>query len=212
MLLTRENFRESVFERDNDKCVNCGAPGVDAHHILDRKLFGDGGYYLDNGATLCEPCHILAEQTLISCDELRRLANITSIILPEHFYLDQEYDKWGNMYLPNGQRMKGELFETKGAQNMLSVSGALNSFSTYVKYPRTFHLPWSEEIHNDDKTLTDLSCFEGEEVVITEKMDGENTTWYNDYTHARSINSTKSIARTHNKNEWAQKGWEIPDG
>jgi hypothetical protein len=59
-----------------------------------------------------------------------------------------------------------------------------------VKYGRTFHLPWSPGAHDDDKTLTDCSQFEGEEVVISVKMDGENTSGYFDgHVHARSIDS-----------------------
>lgn len=57
------------------------------------------------------------------------------------------------------------------------------------KYPRTPHLPWSETIGADDKRLTDDSQFCGKRVVITEKMDGENTTIYRDGYHARSIDS-----------------------
>lgn len=53
ILLTRDDFREFVFKRDNHKCVVCGEPAVDAHHILERRLFHDSGYYLDNGASLC---------------------------------------------------------------------------------------------------------------------------------------------------------------
>jgi len=30
----RDIFRESVFERDNHKCVVCGEPALDAHHII----------------------------------------------------------------------------------------------------------------------------------------------------------------------------------
>jgi len=33
-LLTRDEFREGVFKRDNYKCVVCGAPAKDAHHII----------------------------------------------------------------------------------------------------------------------------------------------------------------------------------
>ena len=54
ILLSRDEFREGVFERDGHKCVVCKEQGKDAHHILERRLFNDGGYYLDNGATLCE--------------------------------------------------------------------------------------------------------------------------------------------------------------
>ena len=32
-LLTRDPFRESVFNRDNNLCVVCVEVGVDAHHI-----------------------------------------------------------------------------------------------------------------------------------------------------------------------------------
>lgn len=61
----------------------------------------------------------------------------------------------------------------------------------YVKYPRTFHLPYSLSKTNDDKTLeTDEHFKKMKDVVVTIKMDGENTTVYaNGYMHARSIDS-----------------------
>ena len=31
---------------------------VDAHHIMDRRLWKDGGYYLSNGAALCSKHHL----------------------------------------------------------------------------------------------------------------------------------------------------------
>jgi len=46
--------------------------------------------------------------------------------------------------------------------------------SNLYKYKRTPHLPWSEGVTNDDKIQYDLTNFEGEEIVISEKMDGEN--------------------------------------
>src|SRR5208337_3939674 len=104
LLLTRDQFREGVFARDGKKCVNCGLPGVDAHHILERRLFPDGGYYLNNGVTVCENCHLAAEATLISCEHLRERAGITEIVLPEHFFVDGSYDKWGNQVLDDGRR------------------------------------------------------------------------------------------------------------
>ncbi len=52
--MTRDDFRNAVFARDNHRCVICGEPAKDAHHILERRLFPDGGYYLNNGASLCE--------------------------------------------------------------------------------------------------------------------------------------------------------------
>lgn len=47
------------------------------------------------------------------------------------------------------------------------------------KYPRTYHLPFSPEVHNDDKIIYNhcLKNFIGTEVVITEKLDGQNQTF-----------------------------------
>ena len=59
-----------------------------------------------------------------------------------------------------------------------------------TKYPRSFHLPWSEGATDDDKTLRSVNHFLGRRVVATVKMDGENTTIYEDgYLHARSTSS-----------------------
>ena len=93
ILLTRDEFRNAIFKRDNYKCVNCKSNYQDAHHIIERRLFENGGYYLDNGATVCGECHILAEQTVLSCEKIRELAGIETIILPEHLYSDNAYDK-----------------------------------------------------------------------------------------------------------------------
>lgn len=63
-LLTREEFKKQVFAKTNGKCCvpNCGCDAVDAHHIMDRRLFNDGGYYLSNGAALCAKHHLEAEK------------------------------------------------------------------------------------------------------------------------------------------------------
>lgn len=74
ILLSRDVFRESTFERDKHKCVICGAKAQDAHHIIERRLWDDGGYYIDNGASLCGEHHIMAEQTTLSVEEIREKA------------------------------------------------------------------------------------------------------------------------------------------
>lgn len=77
--------------------------------------------------------------------------------------------------------------------------------ATY-KYPRTFHLPWSPGLSNDDKLIESLDQFVGREVVVTEKMDGENTTLYpNGHTHARSMDSVVKAYRTWVKSMWSQR-------
>lgn len=81
----------------------------------------------------------------------------------------------------------------------------------YVKYPRTYHLPWSPGRTSDDKVLKDVSCFVGKEVIVLEKMDGENTTMYNDHIHARSINSKHHPSRDWVKQLHAEIRHDIPD-
>lgn len=66
-----------------------------------------------------------------------------------------------------------------------------------VKYGRTYHFPWSKSLVGDDKMIESIASFEGKRVVVTEKMDGENTTIYADgQTHARSLDSKYHPSRT----------------
>jgi hypothetical protein len=106
--------------------------------------------------------------------------------------------------------MVGELFFDESVQKILAP--VLNQFVARIKYPRTYHLPWSPGRTKDDRTLDSVSMFEGREVVVTTKMDGENTTFYNDYLHARSIDSQNHPSRNWVKNFHGSKGWQIPGG
>lgn len=63
------------------------------------------------------------------------------------------------------------------------------------KYPRTLHLPQSLSVTSDDKVHKGTEQFIGREVVITEKMDGENTTIHSEGTHARSVDSKHHPSR-----------------
>lgn len=73
----------------------------------------------------------------------------------------------------------------------------------FTKYPRTFHFPWSPGRSDDDKVLQDTSCFLNRHVVVTEKMDGENSTLYpGGKIHARSIDSS-----SHPSRDWLKKFW-----
>lgn len=67
----RSKFRKLVFERDDYTCVVCSskrpASLLNAHHIMDRHFFDNGGYVLENGITVCEEkCHMILEQYHIS--------------------------------------------------------------------------------------------------------------------------------------------------
>ena len=210
-LFTRPQFREGVFYRDDRKCVFCGEPAVDAHHILERRLWPDGGYYLENGASVCEYHHLMCERTTISVEDVRHACGITKIWVPPHLYDDHIYDKWGNPILEDGRRGRGELFFDESVQKVLKEGGVLELFTPYVKYPRTLHLPWSPGFTDDDKVLDDLSSFEGKIVVVTEKMDGENTTMYRDHIHARSIDSKGGEDRAWVKQFHSTFAHELPE-
>lgn len=82
----------------------------------------------------------------------------------------------------------------------------------HIKYPRTMHLPWSEGATSDDKILANVEHFQGKQVIVTEKMDGENTTMYSDHIHARSLDSKDHWSRHTIKAMWAGIRHHIPDG
>jgi hypothetical protein len=72
---------------------------------------------------------------------------------------------------------------------------------------------------NDEANLSGLHImkihmnnFIGKNVVVTEKMDGENTSLYNDHIHARSINSGSHVSRNWVKGIWGNIGYQIPEG
>jgi len=210
-LLTRTAFREGTLARDHHTCVWCGTKEgpFDAHHIFERRLWPDEGYYLENGATLCSPCHRLAESTEVSTEELHAKIGAVRYPVPPSFVLGEPYDKWGNPILANGTRTKGPLFQ--GHEKVLGP--VLHLFVGKVKYPRTFHLPWSPGMTSDDRRIENLDAFIGQRVIVTEKMDGENTTLSRDYVHARSVEGyTPHSSRNHMKVLHAKVGYDIPEG
>lgn len=209
-LLSRDEFRNAVFERDKHLCVICGEPVKDAHHILERRLFENGGYFIENGSSLCEKHHIMAEETTLSCDEIRNKCGIETIVLPDHLYSDYNYDKWSNIILPSGQRLKGELFHDESVQKILKQGDVLHLFQKYVKYPRTYHVHWSK-MGKDDRQLANDDCFKGKRVIASLKMDGEGTSMYRDYIHARSLDSNSHPTRDWVKGLWSRISYLLDD-
>lgn len=79
------------------------------------------------------------------------------------------------------------------------------------KYPKTLHLPDSPGLQAD-QCHVNLDQFKNQEIVITEKMDGENTTMYRDHIHARSIDSKYHPSRDWVKGFHGQIKHMIPEG
>ncbi len=80
-----------------------------------------------------------------------------------------------------------------------------------IKYPRTYHLPWSKGITSDDKVLVH---FHQPYIVVTEKMDGENMALGMNFIHSRSVNpgnlsTTHRESQTWIKNFWGNVRWKF---
>ena len=70
-----------------------------------------------------------------------------------------------------------------------SVEGKDNVRKT-SEISRTPHVIWSPGRSKDDMALDSIEHLERlDDAVVTEKLDGENTTLYHNYLHARSIDS-----------------------
>ncbi len=65
------------------------------------------------------------------------------------------------------------------------------------KYGRTYHLPSSPGAASDDKIMRSTIGLQVDDIVVTEKMDGENTTIHSFGCHARSPDS-----RYHPSRDW----------
>ena len=76
-----------------------------------------------------------------------------------------------------------------------------------MKYPRTYHLPWSPGATSDDKKLQEgwFDFYKGKEVVFTEKLDGENTAMTHYDVYARSHGAPT-------RSPWSRNLWDPSDG
>jgi ATP-dependent RNA circularization protein (DNA/RNA ligase family) len=83
---------------------------------------------------------------------------------------------------------------------------------TYYKYRKTMHLPFSLGLQNDDRRLEDEHCFDGKNVAVTVKMDGENTSMYRTGIHARSLYAMSHPSQHYIKGYWAGIKHLIPEG
>lgn len=218
-LLSRDDFRELTFRRDNYHCVvpGCNQEAVDAHHLIERRLWADEGYYLANGGSVCAKHHLECEATIISCEDMRRWCGIQTIISPPN--IDQPTDKWGNPLLDNGKRSIGPLFFDPSVQKVLGNLVHDGTFVQRIKYGRTAHVPWSPGVTRthgelDDEVLESAPWLYNEEVVITEKLDGENTTMYygEGNVHARSLDGRSHPSRSLVKAIHARIAYDIPPG
>ncbi len=86
------------------------------------------------------------------------------------------------------------------------------NFNEVFKYPSTWYHPLTPGRDPNDKVLDTAEFFEGKEVVITEKMDGENASLYREWYHARSLDSRHHPSRDWIKKYWSEIRFDIPRG
>lgn len=81
-----------------------------------------------------------------------------------------------------------------------------------IKYPRTPHVPFFSNVAFDDRVMSvdDFTQLLTQPIVITEKMDGENTTLYSFGLHARSLDYSYHASRTWVQNFHASFAHQIP--
>lgn len=160
-LLTRKQFREAVFARDEYTCVVCSERAVDAHHLIERKLWDNGGYYADNGTSLCEIHHRQAEKNTLSPFILRFMADIDNVVLPPSFDEAKEYNKWGKeIKMPTRDD---------------------------IKYPSTSYFNFSPGKDNiRESEDIDISLLLDVPLIVTIKMDGSNAKLAKNYVAARN--------------------------
>lgn len=83
--------------------------------------------------------------------------------------------------------------------------------NNYKKFPKTYHLPFSKTISSDDKVLNkkNYDLLTNKNIVVLEKLDGENTTLYSNYLHARSIDSPTNWTRDYITKKWSNISYMI---
>jgi hypothetical protein len=158
--MTRDQFRTVAVDRDGGECVVpwCDAPVTEdpdgpgeVHHIIERRLWDDGGYLPDNGASVCNVHHRYAEENVIPPQSFWRWVGVEDPPLPGQIE-DMNVDKWGeSLKLDFDPEIRDK-----------------------PKYPSTRHLPYSHAQDRDDTQMQEVGFLCDIPLVVTVKMDGGN--------------------------------------
>jgi len=117
---------------------------------MERSLWDDGGYSPENGASVCEKHHKLAEKNVIPPQAFYRWIGVSDPPLPTG--VSYHSNKWGDtLEKPPWKQHRAD-----------------------IKYPSTRHLPWSHEHDRDDTSHQQIEWATDIPLVATIKMDGGN--------------------------------------
>lgn len=204
-MLNREQFELLGFKRDGFKCIvpdcnklvaspksvyNVIDKSGDFHHLLERRLWTKkeelGGYYLSNGASLCEWHHRYgAETCAIQPQILRQWAGIKEVVLPSGWDKNKSYDKWG-VVLKRPTRYS-------------------------IKWPSTPYSHISPGYDVNDINLPDLKPFLNIPLVLTVKLDGSNAKVGRNIVAARNGSHAEHPSFDRLKADHARFGKLIPE-
>lgn len=208
----REKFREVCVDRDGGGCIAPTCPNEvtvdpdgpgEVHHIIERKLWESGGYIPENGASVCNKHHQMAEENEIPPQAFWRWIGVDYPPTPKEIKTD-DCNKWG------------ESFSTPPHQDLRE----------YIKYPSTRHmmpLYWEssrgtaeERTGRDDTGMTSVESFLDIPIVVTIKLDGSNTMLVSDEeepVRARNGRDAEHYSFDHLKKEyWDRNVYEnLPD-
>lgn len=159
--MNREEAEAACFNRDGGCVVPwCDKEAQDAHHIIERKLWDDGGYFLENLASVCHEHHKDAEENRIPPQAFWMWIGETPETVKVPHQVGNCVNKWGDVYRKPVLR--------------------------HIKYPTTRYLensPSFDDERNEPVRYTDM--FE-EPLVLTIKMDGSNACLTRDRVAARN--------------------------
>lgn len=204
-------LRAGILKRDGHRCVVCSVPADEVLHVFCERLWDDNPDFADNLVTLCPMHKKDALTTRLDVEDLLSAAGIAERPMPPQLHAVERYDRWGNVFLSGGRRARGELFFDEQARRWLEIGDMLQCFTPFVKYPRTFVLPWSDVVGVGDRPLASLTLLENAPVIVTEKMDGENVSLYRNFLHTRTVSRIPHESRVWLDGFWEKVRWQIPE-
>jgi hypothetical protein len=167
----RSRFREACVERDGGECVvpwckeavtpDPSGPG-EQHHVLERKLWKDGGYIPENGASVCNTHHRYAETNHIPPQAFWRWIGVDEPVVPEPCD-SLHVNKWGEPLDTPPWKEHRERIKYPSTRHLLPC------------YWQSEHGTADERTGRDDTGMTSTASFVGAPYVMTVKLDGANS-------------------------------------
>lgn len=159
----RKQFRDTVYSETSHTCIVpwCEADADDAHHVIERALWEDGGYIPANGAAVCNHHHQAAEANAIPPQAFWLWKGISEPRLPTT--VDSvAVDKWGTEFDTPPWKEHRDRIKYPSSRHLLPL---------YWHDPETCA---DSRTEHDDTGLETLEAFVGQPLVVTHKIDGSN--------------------------------------